>query len=492
MTKRRPLVLDALGQFEELPITDSVAGSLTISSKVITVATAANSGCDFSSIQAAVDSATGTFFNPSIILIHPGTYDEDVLVSNGAAIYFIGMNKTTCRVKSFAQSSATTNPVSLSNLTFYGYRTDNKSTINLTGSSTGAIYVNNVDVDLSNSFLNLPDGYTALRVGGSSLVSIENCHIRVTSENNAAPTRTYYGFLVNQTNAVKNCSLEFGSKVNDICYAFNILWTNTSFINCSVNTLARTSYLPNSYPLGTIIPVRNIDTSTPVNPTFIGGNLQYQSQGTAIGPTKLTSGTTLPASGIQGELFFRNNGLIYGYSGSSWHQMLVPRGTAFPTSPLTGERFTRSDRNIEYFYDGTRWLSTQLYLLSMAYSPQVPTLPLTTNQGSVMRVSSPIDSGSIYLEKFIFEAYTAATFGASNNWNIQLTRIDDTGANPQIGTNINTWVTGRSANIRYPNTLVINSEFTLSQARTFGVGCTNNNGGPLGIDPGILQYRLVG
>jgi hypothetical protein len=36
-------------------------------------------------------------------------------------------------------------------------------------------------------------------------------------------------------------------------------------------------------------------------------------------------------------------------------------GTAFPSNPWTNQRFFRTDRDVEYFYDGTRWLSVNLY-----------------------------------------------------------------------------------------------------------------------------------
>lgn len=36
-------------------------------------------------------------------------------------------------------------------------------------------------------------------------------------------------------------------------------------------------------------------------------------------------------------------------------------GTAFPASPATNDRFFRTDRGIEYYYDGTRWVSITLY-----------------------------------------------------------------------------------------------------------------------------------
>lgn len=39
----------------------------------------------------------------------------------------------------------------------------------------------------------------------------------------------------------------------------------------------------------------------------------------------------------------------------------IGSGTSFPGSPSTNDRYFRTDRSIEYFYDGTRWLSTQLF-----------------------------------------------------------------------------------------------------------------------------------
>lgn len=42
----------------------------------------------------------------------------------------------------------------------------------------------------------------------------------------------------------------------------------------------------------------------------------------------------------------------------------LDRGTSFPGSPATGDIFYPSDRNIEYYYDGTRWLSTHLYIVN--------------------------------------------------------------------------------------------------------------------------------
>lgn len=36
-------------------------------------------------------------------------------------------------------------------------------------------------------------------------------------------------------------------------------------------------------------------------------------------------------------------------------------GASFPVTPVASDVFFRTDRGEEYFYDGTRWLTTQLY-----------------------------------------------------------------------------------------------------------------------------------
>lgn len=56
----------------------------------------------------------------------------------------------------------------------------------------------------------------------------------------------------------------------------------------------------------------------------------------------------------------------------------IGSGTSFPGSPATGDRFWRSDRNILYFYDGTRWLSTQVFVYPIV-SPSA-LMPFTTSQ----------------------------------------------------------------------------------------------------------------
>jgi hypothetical protein len=50
------------------------------------------------------------------------------------------------------------------------------------------------------------------------------------------------------------------------------------------------------------------------------------------------------------------------YYGRSWHPGLATgAGAAFPANPATNDKFYRTDLRLEFFWDGTRWLSTTLY-----------------------------------------------------------------------------------------------------------------------------------
>jgi len=55
------------------------------------------------------------------------------------------------------------------------------------------------------------------------------------------------------------------------------------------------------------------------------------------------------AKGAAGGMLSQYNGAV------AWNS-----GTGFPASPATGNRYWRSDLGMEFYYDGTRWLSTQL------------------------------------------------------------------------------------------------------------------------------------
>lgn len=59
-------------------------------------------------------------------------------------------------------------------------------------------------------------------------------------------------------------------------------------------------------------------------------------------------------------------------------------GSAFPGSPTTGQFFHRTDRRIDYYYDGTRWLSSHLYNIPIAITDALLPLAATATAHRTM------------------------------------------------------------------------------------------------------------
>lgn len=119
-------------------------------------------------------------------------------------------------------------------------------------------------------------------------------------------------------------------------------------------------------------------------------------------------------------------------------------GTAFPGSPATGDHYYRSDLGMEFRYDGTRWLSSQLFSMS----PDLFTAGAASVTGIISattvayrRTWSPALQGGtdIWLEdwhcSFFINGGTA--LGASHKWVITLASIRDTNGTADTVATIN-------------------------------------------------------
>jgi hypothetical protein len=166
------------------------------------------------------------------------------------------------------------------------------------------------------------------------------------------------------------------------------------------------------------------------------------------------------------------------------------RGTSFPASPYTNQMFFRTDRGLEYYYDGTRWLSQRLqHILNYAVGI---TFPATVTATTVLRGGRPDSTYDMYLETAVIRALTNTTLDVTNNWTITLNRQDSVNALTSLGT-VNTFQTGRVAGSPYLNTITVNAALTLTQAYNFSVDLTKNAApGTLGFDSMVLNYRLIG
>lgn len=95
-------------------------------------------------------------------------------------------------------------------------------------------------------------------------------------------------------------------------------------------------------------------------------------------------------------------------------------GTAFPTSPApaTNDRFFRTDRSIEYFYNGTRWLSTQLFTDALPRGDAGP-LPYSATSISAERLLCPYaGTYDLWMIEFQFGFFITggSALSASHKW----------------------------------------------------------------------------
>jgi hypothetical protein len=97
----------------------------------------------------------------------------------------------------------------------------------------------------------------------------------------------------------------------------------------------------------------------------------------------------------------------------------VDSGTSFPGSPANNDIFYRTDRDILYFYDGTRWLTVNLFTDQVGF---------WSNVSAGTTAQSPVwtDAYDQYLVDFRAVMYTSSGSSGSAYWRIDLYTPDGT------------------------------------------------------------------
>jgi hypothetical protein len=169
----------------------------------------------------------------------------------------------------------------------------------------------------------------------------------------------------------------------------------------------------------------------------------------------------------------------------------LDKGTSFPGSPTSGDQFYRTDRNIQYYWDGTNWLST--------FSQTIELIPVTSfttgiaaTTGFIMRCARLDPDYSVYVTKAEVAFQINTTFDVTNNWTTSLFRHDSTATNTTIAT-VAHWATGRTAGTTYVDTATINAAYSTTQAFQLRASFTKNAApGTLDISGINFHFRLVG
>lgn len=157
-------------------------------------------------------------------------------------------------------------------------------------------------------------------------------------------------------------------------------------------------------------------------------------------------------------------------------------GTAFPTA-TTGDRYFRTDRGLEYYYDGTRWLSMTLY------THQFGTAQGLVNTATAGNLSIGVlwQDYDMYLVDWHAAAYVVTTNNGTSYWTMVLTKTDGASASDVASVNTSahaadTWVKQKAS----INALVGTGQEIIA----YEVRKTSSPGNI--VAAGMVTYRLVG
>lgn len=160
-------------------------------------------------------------------------------------------------------------------------------------------------------------------------------------------------------------------------------------------------------------------------------------------------------------------------------------GTAFPPTPSTNDRYTRTDRGIDYYYDGTRWLSVTEYSTDMSTYGQLWSAVSTS--GTTVAISRVPDLGGtqIYLTKWRIRTQVGGTNNGTDYWTLALQN--------DAGSTISSFNTSADGASGADHDATINSVRTNSTDKYWFVLPTKTlTPGNMSVLGCSLQFRLIG
>lgn len=156
---------------------------------------------------------------------------------------------------------------------------------------------------------------------------------------------------------------------------------------------------------------------------------------------------------------------------------------SFPGSPVSGQRIYRTDRNIEYVYDGARWLCTCPHFLQTGNGP---VMPFSAN---ALFVTNLFDTTYDLWIESVFTTMFSSSLTGSAYWTTSVGKVT---INEGTTTNLHTHSiqSGTNSNWLQAKTTVNAALGTTNKVIYWNVVKTGAPGGCY-MD-GSIQYRLIG
>lgn len=211
------------------------------------------------------------------------------------------------------------------------------------------------------------------------------------------------------------------------------------------------------------------------------------------------SAPTSPAA-TKHRLYFKSDGPYYVDSGGTATGPLatassasIPSGTSFPGTPATNDLYRRTDRGLLYYYDGTRWLTLELYHLPIIpIAGGAPGDVLGATNGAAFRAPVWNAVYDLYIVDWYAMTFVATTNDGTNKWTLTLSKESKAAAYSQ--TTIDSFSTGTTPDTAgqfIVHTRSINALLGTSSG-TLTVGGTKVSAPGNLTSAHAITYRLVG
>jgi len=165
-------------------------------------------------------------------------------------------------------------------------------------------------------------------------------------------------------------------------------------------------------------------------------------------------------------------------------------GASFPASPADGDRYWRTDLDMQFFYDGTRWVSTTLYQMPMSIWSATAQAKLTATTANCFRTTPPsLEGGSnIWCVKVTqgFYVYDGTNLSGSHKWVVTFVEYPSTATFATVTIDSGAETTWRVLEV------AVGAAMTAADRSLWTVNATKTGTpGDLLVHAPVVSYRII-
>lgn len=220
--------------------------------------------------------------------------------------------------------------------------------------------------------------------------------------------------------------------------------------------------------------------------TQFGASTYYYGAAIQLAGGLVALALSLQPSDTDADLYLRYLGDGIGTTPTGFQTGAGGSGTGFPASPFTGQRFFLNSAGVEFYWDGTRWLSVNLYQGSFSQGDALT--PFTTSGTANHRAATWSNLFDTWIVDLMILMRVASPNDGTFYWSAALRKI----TSPGVATTITTVTTAAQAALAWNNQRVsINALLGVTHTQLDIVYTKVGTPGSVNATA-FYTYRLVG